>query len=99
MPKDPLSEEDVKLLFVLLDATDAEGGLNLVDRGRWNDLKRRFNAASPADLGPDLFRLMADHSASAAPKESWIQARWRAMRERAEIRGRPKRHRLPACVQ
>jgi hypothetical protein len=97
MPKDPLSEEDVKLLYVLLDATDAEGSLNPEHRGRWNDLRRRFNSASAAALGPDLYRLLADHSTTGALKESWIKARWLALCERTENRCRPERRRLSAC--
>ena len=85
-----LLEEEIKLLFVLLDAADTAGSIADRHRQRWDEARKLFTLPSPPPLGTTLYGLIEELSASGALKEIWIQERWLAMRTRIEIRTAPK---------
>jgi len=93
--KEPLSEEDIRLIFTLLDAADANGSLSREQRERWRDLKDRFGTRAPAEDGLALYDLLAEHCDSDPNREGWIQARWQALRARRETERRQEWRRPP----
>jgi|APGre2960657505_1045072.scaffolds.fasta_scaffold139085_3 hypothetical protein len=91
MTTDPLFEEEVNLVYALLDAT--EGAMNPEQRQRWRECQSRFNKSAANPFGPDLYRLLGEISAAGGLRENWIQQRWLALRTRISDRNSPRRRR------
>jgi len=91
MSAEPLLEEEINLVYALLDA--AEGSMNPEQRQRWRECQSRIGNSAANRFGPDLYQLLGEISAAGALQENWIQQRWLALRTRIAERNSPRRRR------
>jgi hypothetical protein len=81
--KSPLSSEDARLLFALLDAADDDGLLRgFAGEARWREVKGRGPTLRYQQEGNLFWELLDELDRAGKLDRTWMHERWRTLKTR-----------------